>query len=279
MTFFLRSILILVVVMHCNFLVAQNQIQYENDYQFNLIDSCQIDSGKYYIDNSNYIYVVKENEIKKYSYEGELLFRYSNLLLGEISSIDVSNPLKVYVFYKENSQLVILDNTLTQRGEVISLSDKDLYQTTALGYNYMDNGIWVFDQSFFQLIRLNENYERTYESGNIAEILGLENLSVLSISIKHKFIYLTTEKNGLLVFDIYGTFYKKIPLKNIDQIQVTENFIFYQSNNEYFVYNQLDFESKEIVLPVKQSDFIWNTDNQLWSIHKGKVQKFKIVEK
>lgn len=239
----------------------------------------EIEKGNYFIDNSDYIYVVNEDEIFKYSTNGELLFRYSNLSLGHISTIDVSNPMKVLVFYKLNSQLVILDNTLTQRGETIQLEDRNLYQTTAIGFNYLDNGIWVFDQSLFQLVRLNENFEITYESGNLAEILHMENLSVNKIIIRHQNMYLQTEENGLLVFDIYGTFYKKIPIFKPDDFQVDEKFIFYLKNNNYFAYSLMDFEGYEIKLPVKNVDFVWNSENNISIISNGSMTKFAIVEK
>lgn len=242
-------------------------------------ESFQIERGQYFIDNSDYIYVVNDDEIFKYSTNGELLFRYSNLALGDISTIDVSNPMKVLVFYKLNSQLVILDNTLTQRGETIQLEDRNLYQATAIGFNYLDNGIWVFDQSLFQLVRLNENFEVTYESGNLAEILHMKNLNVNRITIRHQNMYLQTEENGLLVFDIYGTFFKKIPISQPNDFQVDEKFIYYLKNNQYFAYSLMDFEEYEIELPVKSVDFVWNAKNNICVISNGNVTKFAIVEK
>ena len=94
-------------------------------------------------DNLGNIYLVKGDELKKYNSKGELLKVFSNKKLGAISSIDASNPLRVLLFYKDQSQLVILDSQLSPNGNPIDLLGMNLEQSDVVCSSF-NNGIWLF---------------------------------------------------------------------------------------------------------------------------------------
>jgi len=64
------------------------------------------------VDNLGDVYVLANQDIIKYKNGGQLYRLYSNKSLGNISRIDVSNPLKTLVFYRDLSRLVFIDNTI-----------------------------------------------------------------------------------------------------------------------------------------------------------------------
>ena len=53
-------------------------------------------------------YDVNDVEIKKFNLKGELQYTYSNNLLGKISNIDASNPLKIIVYFRDFTKILIL---------------------------------------------------------------------------------------------------------------------------------------------------------------------------
>jgi hypothetical protein len=59
---------------------------------------------------------------------------------GKISTIDVSNPLKVLLYYKDFSTIVVLDRLLATRN-TIDLRQQNIFQVNAIGQSY-DNNIW-----------------------------------------------------------------------------------------------------------------------------------------
>ena len=61
-------------------------------------------------DNLGNGYVYDLNTIIKYSPNGDSIGTYSNNRLGNITSIDVTNPYKILVFYADYSIIVFLDN-------------------------------------------------------------------------------------------------------------------------------------------------------------------------
>ena len=97
------------------------------------------------IDQYGYFYIIDQDNLIKYDSEGHTLYHYSNKLLGNIDQIDISNPLRPLLFYKDQGLIIVLDNTLSQQKEPISLNELGLYQTSCIANSNFDNGIWLYD--------------------------------------------------------------------------------------------------------------------------------------
>ena len=115
----------------------------------------------------------------------EIPYTYSNKTLGNINYLDVNNTLRPILFFKENARIVVTDNTLSAQQNSYSLEDLDLYQAQLIATSLVDNGIWIYDQELFQLIKVNKEFERIYESGNLEQILQKDNLNPSQI-LEHK---------------------------------------------------------------------------------------------
>jgi len=53
------------------------------------------------VDSQGNLYIVMDSYLYKYSLTGEFQYSFTNFLLGTITSVDVSNPSKIMLFYKE----------------------------------------------------------------------------------------------------------------------------------------------------------------------------------
>ena len=65
------------------------------------------------VDNIGNLYTVNGEELLKYLPSGKFFTRYSNLKLGNISSVDATNPLKLFLYYRDFQQIVFLDDQLS----------------------------------------------------------------------------------------------------------------------------------------------------------------------
>lgn len=182
-------------------------------------------------DNQSNIYVVKNDEITKYDQTGKLLYKYSNKNLGKISYIDASNMLRVLVYYKDFSQVLFLDNTLSLTGEPISF-DKLGYQSTSLACASHSNGVWIYNQQNSSLTQLGTSYEKEHQTENLSALLGVELQPIEIVEYDNK-IYINNPSTGILIFDIYGTYYKTIPIKNVKHFQpVSGDLLYYMLYEE-----------------------------------------------
>lgn len=196
-------------------------------------------------------YEVFDNQIKKYNVKGELLFTYSNNLLGEITSLDVSNPLKILVYFSDFTKILTLDDALSPWGEVLNLNDLNLEETSLVcaSYNY---GVWYYNPLKFLLTRV-QNKSVTNTSSNISTLLGI-NVQPNYMVEENDRVYLNDPINGILVFDVYGTYLKTIPLYGLKEFQVKEKFII--SVNEHQQIETYDFFTleKHIYMPEKYTN-------------------------
>ncbi len=216
--------------------------------KYTLIKSIEIESDYFTTDNQSNVYVVTGNELSKYDKTGKLLYKYSNKNLGNITSVDASNMLRILLFYKQFSSVVFLDNTLSQNGEPINLSLLDIYQPPLVCSSY-NNGIWVYDQQSFSLLRYDKTLQDILQTGNL-NTLQNDSLQPNMVIEYDNRLYLNNPRSGILIFDIYGTYYKTIPVKNATGFQPIADWVYYQSDKKIKAYNIKTTEEKEFEMPL-----------------------------
>lgn len=191
-------------------------------------------------DNIGNIYAVKEDEVIKYLASGKLFARYSNLKLGNISTVDATNPLKLLLYYRDFQQIVFLDNQLTANSEPISLETLG-YEQTDLVCAGANNSFWIYNKQNNELVRFNEASKKIASTGNLKQILQAD-IKPNYMKEHNGYLFLNSPETGIYVFDIFGTFSKIISLKNLKQFEVNEDIIYYQKDSLYCSYNYKLFE-------------------------------------
>jgi len=200
-------------------------------------------------DNLGNLYLVVNNELKKYDGKGNLLKTFSDKAHGNITFVDVTDPLKILLHFKDFHQILFLDNMLSVKSDPILLDNLELLQPSLVCTSF-DNGFWVYDQQDFQLERFDKNLKVSNQSGNIAQLTGIEIKPKFLIETGGK-VYLSDIETGIFIFDRYGTYSKKLPFKNITSFQVVDDNIFYSTNSQLIRYNVKTFEQQAMDLPSK----------------------------
>ncbi len=198
-------------------------------------------------DNLGDLYIIKEDILEKYDENGNLLKSFSNKSFGKISSVDAGNPMKMLVFYKDFSKIIFLDNTLSQNSDAISLEELGYFQVP-LACSSHNNGIWIYNPQNFELVRLDENLKKQQQTGNINQLTGQEIKPVALIEYDNR-LYLDNPATGILVFDVYGTYSKTIPLKSVPAFQPGGDNVSYCRNNFIRTYNTKLLAEDSVALP------------------------------
>lgn len=214
---------------------------------FKLIATIDVEADYFTTDNQSNVYVVKGNELQKYNKAGKLLYKYSNKNFGNIDFVDASNMMRLLVFYKNFLQIVFLDNTLSLNGEPLSL-DKIGFQQTQLVCSSYNNGMWLYDQQNLELVRLDQTLEKNVQTGNLSLLLNMSLQPNYLWEYDNK-VYLNNPSTGILIFDIYGTYYKTIPIKNVAHFQPITDWIYFISDKKIKAYNTKTTEEKGFEIP------------------------------
>ncbi|MES2591728.1 MAG: hypothetical protein V4608_07580 [Bacteroidota bacterium] len=218
--------------------------------KFNLITAIDLQADFFTTDNQSNIYIVKANELTKYNKAGKLLYKYSNKNLGNIDFVDASNMLRLLVFYKNFSQIVFLDNTLSLSAEPISL-DKIGFQQAQLVCSSYNNSMWLYNQQNLELVRVSQIFEKTQKTGNLSMLLNIELRPDYLLEYDNK-VFLNNPSTGILIFDVYGTYYKTIPLKNSQSFQPVGDWVYFISENKAKAYNIKTTDESQFDMPVKE---------------------------
>ena len=218
-----------------------------NSSNFQLLKSISIDAKDIQTDRLGNLYIItKTNQLYKYDSRGNLLGTLNYKYVGNINFIDASNPLELYVFYKELNEVLYLDNNLAYRGEML-LNDYGISQSSAIARSY-DNGIWVFDNGDLQLKRMNKNGEILQMSGNVKQFLN-STIQPNFICDNGDKVFVNDSTIGILVFNVFSSYIKTIPIKKCSTIKIIENDLFYNQSGKLLKYNLNTFSQSEFQLP------------------------------
>lgn len=194
------------------------------------------------------IYTINGNNVTMYDFEGQKQYSYSNSFFGNITSIDVSDPMRILVFYKEFNKIVFLSNKLSEIGSAIELDNLWYSQVSACCHSNL-GGFWIFNSQQMQLVHLNSNLESDRKGTTIQSLLQSNDLPVCLLE-QNDNIYLSAQKSGILVFDKFGTYLKTYPLIQLQQFQVIGDKFIYLTNNKIFSYSSNDIIDS-ITLPTE----------------------------
>ncbi|MEM9053355.1 MAG: hypothetical protein AAGC47_14980, partial [Bacteroidota bacterium] len=212
--------------------------------------------------------------IFKYRSDGSFAFRYSDEQLGTVGAIDVTYPLRPMVMYPELNYLIMLDNTLSNNRGRINLLSKNI-GIGLLGCSSVQNHFWFYDGMSFSLIRMNENFGEVAKTGNLSQILRTELNPNFMVEFANR-VYLNNPETGILVFDIFGTYIKTIPILGLERLQVFENGLGYFKENILYIYNTRDYSEKEIELPVECSQALI-FKNRIAGLQKEKITVWEVI--
>ena len=231
-----------------SFLLVQSSFAQQKDSSFTLIKTYTGDIADAAIDNLDNLYIISSTgQIKKFNSNGDSTGTYNQVRnFGKLFSLDVSNPLRLLLFYKDFSTVVLLDRFLANR-ITIDLRKYNILQPGAVATSY-DNNIWVFDEYDNKLKKIDEQGNKLLETPDFRTIFS-ETIHPQKIIGDNNLVYLADTANGVFVFDNYGSFKKKIAVKNWQSIAIKENYLIQTHNNEIVVYNTATFIDAKKIIP------------------------------
>ena len=201
-----------------------------------------------WVDNLGNVYIIQKDNISKFSNNGEPIAKFSYKNAGEIASIDVTDPLKIVVFYKSFGQLIFLDNTLSITNGPVSLFEKEVINPVLVCAS-SDKGIWIYDKQNFTIFKFDENLQQLLRVTDLSATLETDLEPVFMMSL-NSFLYISDPKKGIFVFDQYGSFYKLLHFKDIYYFDIFDNSLFYNDNGVFkkidlLTYSELTMDLKE----------------------------------
>jgi len=200
------------------------------------------------VDVLNNLYLVTAgNQLKKINANGDSVAVFNDVKkYGNPSLIDVTNPLKVLLFYKNYATVVMLDRLLSERNS-INFRKQNIFRVKAIATSY-DNNIWLFDEQDLTLKKIDEQGKILQQSTDWRVIMN--DVPSPGIIIDHNnLVYLYDAAKGFYIFDYYGTFKNNLPFLQWENVSIGSNRLSGFSGKQYFSYELQSLNLKTYTLP------------------------------
>jgi hypothetical protein len=199
------------------------------------------------LDNFGNLFIITPaNDVLKFNPQGKFLWNYSNKSFGDVSQIDVTDPLRVILYYQIFQQIVVLNNNLSEISNFSFNQNPDVQITQIASAN--NNGFWVYDQINRELKKLTNIFIDDIKSGNLYQRNGID-MDAIYMLTDEQYVYLNDKKTGVRIFDRFGNFYKTAVVYPTKDFEVNNNDISYFDNGSLMKYNYLTFKLEKITLP------------------------------
>jgi len=207
----------------------------------------------FYIDNLANVYLLNtDNQIKKINDKGDSV-AVANALkrFGDIFSMDVTNSLKLVVYYKNFATIVVLDRFL-KNVNTIDLRKHGVLQARCVAISY-DNNYWIFDEVENKLKKLDDYGNTLLSTPDLRTVFGEPFLPERIIDY-NGYVYLYNKSTGCKIFDYYGALKQSIPLLHQNHIQVIKNSILGFDDSALHVYDMALFTEHSYFLDPQMKD-------------------------
>ncbi len=200
------------------------------------------------VDNLDNIYLLSTtNQLKKLSAHGDSLSVFNNVKkFGEATLIDVSNPVKIVLYYKGFSTIAILDGMLNLK-TTIDLRRKNMFNVTAAALSY-DGKIWLYDDMDNMLKKLDEEGNLLFKTADFRQLFDSP-VSPVAIFDQNQYVYLYDSLQGIYVFDYYGSYKNKINITGWQHLHISGKLITGIANGKIYQYNITTSERDEWLIP------------------------------
>ncbi|MEP7166207.1 MAG: hypothetical protein ABI741_16010 [Ferruginibacter sp.] len=229
------------------------------------------------VDVLDNIYLITAgNQLKKLNSNGDSLAVFNDVKkYGNPSYIDVNNPLKILVYYKNYSTVVILDRLLTQRN-TINLRKQNIFSVKAIATSY-DNNIWVFDEQDLKLKKINEEGNLLLESSDMRQLTDSVP-SPQQIIDNDNLVYLYDDKRGFYIFDYYGALKNTLPFLNWSDVAISGNRMMGFSGKKLYNYqlNSLNLKTYELPAMFRDYDAIKAVNGKVYLLKKDAVEIYSV---
>lgn len=200
------------------------------------------------VDNLGNLYLIsQQQQIKKLGNRYDSIATFNEVRsFGSLYSIDVSNPLRIILWYKDQGTLLLLDRFMNRRS-TLDIRQAGILQCNAIGQSY-DNNIWLYDDLSARLVKMDEAGSILLESPDL-RILYEQPPHPHKLEDFNKQLYAYDSLSGLLLFDYFGAVQKRLPYKGWQQIQGHGRGILAVGRGQVSLLSSNGLDTKEWQLP------------------------------
>ena len=227
--------------------------------------------GEHFIgrDSYGYNYFIENGVFSKS--KGKEHWEYKNISLGELTKIDISNPLKMVLFYENFNTIILLDNQLSET-QKINFFVSDIPITLKATGLAAQNQLWIYN-------RLNQQIGLYNYLNNIYKTISTpfpDTIQFYQTDFNH--FYWIDDKNNAFVCNLFGKIASLGQIPPSDWIEfIDQQQFIYLKNNQLFIENTIENKKYEIEILEKSFQKCYYKDQILSIFTAEGITNYKIT--
>ena len=226
------------------------------------------------LDSVKNIYIVSRNKFLKFDNKGKEIAFFDSQVNEKISFADVSNPMKILLYYEGENKIIFSDNYLSKIGDEIQL--EELGFSGNLFISVSEAGYyWIIDRSDLSVHKFNSDFKLLFSS-----ILFEPKNEIDFFTVSANKLFLKTTDGSVYVYDDFGNFLYKLKKTIKSDFNITGNIISYYDASLNSVISYDFYSGNEKTIPLPDSVNAVNTfvfQNTFIANDSSKVYVFEII--
>ncbi len=199
------------------------------------IDTYQLNEVNIFdMDNLGNMYFVNGNKILKTDLDFIRLYDYSDKTYGDISFIDVSNPFRILVFYKDFNVLVFLDNKLAVLKSPIFLDELNYYSIDAI-CNSTYESFRIYDSQNSSVNTISKDLLTTQKGTNLYSLVSEQ--KAVKLKEANNFVFISFENNNIIVLDKFANYVNSFYYEDLVDFDCINDELYLLGKQEIVAYN------------------------------------------
>ncbi|MFW6302486.1 MAG: hypothetical protein ACOC01_03080 [Bacteroidales bacterium] len=225
-----------------------------------------LQAEKVYCDHLDNVYIIEANRLEKYNADFELQAAYDYQTSGVITTVDVSNPLRILVYSANANEILFLDKQMSIIGNPVLLDEMGYYDVSAV-CSATRGGFWLHDAQSQQIVNIDQHGNAGLTASISERFSGLPN----QLYEKNNKLFLGFEEQGIMVYNVMGAHETSFPLKYQKNFKIINQNILYLQNNTLFSFDYFLLKEQSIFHDAFEiQDFAVNK-NTLYYVQEGTI--------
>ncbi len=239
---------------------------WSQEYQVSMVDSLLIDAERFVgVDSFGSSYYIENNVLFKQ--QGGDYYEYKNVQLGELTSVDLLNPLEITLFYRDFNTVVQLDNTLNEINKV-DFNTTQPFRNVLFARTAIDKSLWIYDENTQQLEVFDWQRQRSTPINQPIQE------KVIDMVSNYNFCWVLTEDH-LYHFNIYGSLLHTWSNEGFMRLTQDNNKLMAFDQDRLVIFNPKTEQPESVLLPKKPIDELQISGETLYIYSQSSLHTFR----
>jgi len=215
----------------------------------------------------NFYLVSKKGTIKKYDTDGKSMDEFPNKESYPVTLLEPWNPLRVFVYSREQQKIILLDHHLEVL-QTVSI-DPSLAITPFLASPSVNN-FWIFDKADYSLKKIDFKTSQVVAEVSVKLVPGADHDFTFLREYQNQ-LFLIDQRSGIHILSNLGKGIQTFPATNMRYVGFLGQEIYYLENGIIHFYDLYSEDRHELAVDAT-AQFVLLTDERMVLIKKSSVE-------